>query len=71
VGDDTGRWISSYEHGQTGLGALDEFMAESFAQIKAKERGVKLSGKYGNDTAFSKQVVDIIDKYFKKKHKQN
>lgn len=66
VENDPNRWISSYEHSFRGVGALDEFVAEAFAQAKAKEMGIELPKKYGNDFTFSKKVLDIVNKYFKK-----
>lgn len=46
--------------------SLDEFMAEAFTQAIAFKKGIKLSDKYGNDLTYSSQVLEIIDKYFKK-----
>jgi hypothetical protein len=61
------KMISSYEHSQHGDGAIDEFMAESFAHAKAKEKGYKLPSRYGDDFTYSRKVLAAIDKYFKKK----
>ena len=60
---DTRRWISSYEHSSK---SIDEFMAEAFTHAKAKELGYDLPSKYGNDFKYSRQVLEIINKYFKK-----
>lgn len=60
---DTNRWISSYEHSSK---SIDEFMAEAFTHAKAKELGYDLPSKYGNDFKYSRQVLEIINKYFKK-----
>lgn len=56
--------ISSYADGERLIG---EFMAEAFAQVKAKELG--LPSDYGTDFTYSRQVVAAIDKYFKKLNK--
>lgn len=64
VGDDSIRWISSYEHSTT---SIDEFFAEAFTQAKMDQMGMPLPNKYGNDLTYSKQVLEITDKYFKKK----
>ena len=64
VGDDASRWISAYEHGSR---STDEFMAEAFAQAKMSEMGFDLPGKYGKDLTYSMRVLEIIDKYFKRK----
>lgn len=64
VGDDTSRWISTYEHGSK---STDEFMAEAFAQAKMSEMGFALPDKYGRDLTHSRRVLEIIDRYFKKK----
>lgn len=57
------RWISTYEHSKRDV---DEFMTEAFAHAKAKELGLQLPGKYGNDYTYSNKVLAIINKYFKK-----
>lgn len=65
--DDPTRWISSYEHGTR---AVSEFMAEAFAQQKLLEYGLPLKEKgkaYGEDTTFSRQVLELIDKYYRRK----
>ena len=63
VGDDTSRWISSYEHGSR---KVDEFFAEAFTQAKAEKLGIKLTDKYGKDHIWSDQVLATVDKYFGK-----
>lgn len=45
---------------------IDEFMAECFTQVKAKEMGFDISEEFGNDFTYSKKVLEVIDKYFKK-----
>ena len=60
---DTTRWISSYEHGNK---SIDEFFAEAFAHAKMREMGVEIPNTYGYDFTYSKKVLDIVDKYFKK-----
>lgn len=67
---DTKRWISSYEHSEFGH-PYDEFFAEAFTQAKARELGVDLRDKYGSDLTYSKQVLDVVNKYFKKEHVEN
>lgn len=47
--------------------SVDEFAAEAFAQYKALENGEEMGQEFGTETTYSKQVVEIIDKYFKKK----
>lgn len=64
VGDDTKRWISSYEHSE--MKFPDEFFAEAFTQAKMVELGMELPSKYGTDLTYSKKVLEITDKYFKK-----
>lgn len=66
VGDDSKRWISSYEHSSK---KIDEFFAEAFAQAKMSQMGMPLPDKYGNDLTYSNQVLEITDKYFKKTKK--
>ena len=63
VQQDTGRWISSYEHGRNDK---DEFFAEAFTMAKMKEMGLELPDKYGNDFTYSDKVLEITDKYFGK-----
>ena len=43
---------------------LDEFMAEAFAHAKCAEMGFPTLG-FGKDYTYSKQVLEVIDKYFK------
>lgn len=63
VREDYSKTISSYA--DTG-NILDEFMAEAFTQAKALQIGVDLPEQYGKDLTYSGQVLNIIDKYFKK-----
>lgn len=44
----------------------DEFLAEAFAQAKMVELGLELPETYGSDLTYSKKVLEIINKYFKK-----
>lgn len=64
VGADTSRWISSYEHASRDV---NEFLAESFAQNKIIKSGKELPSKYTKDTTYTDQVMEVVDKYFKKK----
>ena len=68
VGNDTKRWISSYEHSNK---SLDEFVAEAFTQSKMVELGLELPSKYGSDLTYSKQVLGVVDKYFRKTPLEN
>jgi len=68
VGDDVRRQISSYEHSSK---KLDEFMAEAFTQSRMSELGLELPEKYGSDLTYSKQVLEVVDKYFKKTPLEN
>lgn len=63
VGDDTFRWISSYEHSMRGS---DEFMAEAFTLSIMDEYGIEIPKMYGKDLTYAKQVLDIIKRYFGK-----
>jgi SPP1 gp7 family putative phage head morphogenesis protein len=63
VGDDSSRWISSYERSS---GSVDEFFAEAFTQAKMHELGLPIPESYGKDLTYSKRVLAIVDKYFKK-----
>lgn len=60
---DTSRWISTYEHASRDI---DEFMAEAFTHAKLKELGLELPSKYGKDFTYSRKVLKVISKYFKK-----
>lgn len=60
---DVKRWISTYEHSSRDV---DEFMAEAFAHAKAKELGLEIPKKYGSDFTYSMQVLEAVNKYFKK-----
>ena len=61
------RYISTYEHASRDI---DEFLAEAFAHAKAKELGLDLPKKYGNDFTYSDKVLKIVDRYFKNKAKK-
>lgn len=63
VGENPGKWISSYEHSSR---SIDEFFAEAFTHAKMKEMGLEIPEKYGKDFTFSQQVFDITNKYFGK-----
>lgn len=63
VGEDSGKWISAYEHSSKDI---DEFFAEAFTHAKLRELGLKHPNKYGNDYTFSQQVLDVTNKYFGK-----
>ena len=66
VGDDRKKWISLYGSPNA---EVDEFFAEAFTQAKMSEYGLELPEKYSADLTYSKKVLEIIDKYFKKKKK--
>lgn len=70
VKDDTYRFISTYEHGER-KAPLDEFLAEAFTQAKMNEMGLEIPSKYGSDLTYSKQVLEVVDKYFGKKPLEN
>lgn len=57
------KWISSYEHSSKDI---DEFMAEAFTLGYMREKGLEIPAKYGNDTVYSKMVLDLVRKYFGK-----
>lgn len=63
VGDDSTRWISSYEHSNR---SADEFLAEAFTHAKLKQLGLEIPSKYGVDFTYSDKVLAVVDKYFKK-----
>jgi hypothetical protein len=65
IGQNSKRWISSYEHGITQR--PDEFFAEAFTQVKLKELGFDLPLDYGNDFTYSNEAMKILEKYFKRK----
>lgn len=65
VGSDTNRWISSYEHAET-KSPYDEFVAEAFTLAKLDEMGMDIPSKYGSELSYAKQVLAIVNKYFKK-----
>ena len=61
---DPSKWISSYEHSSRDV---SEFMAEAFAQQKLLEYGMPLPDKYGTDTTYSRAVLELINKYYRRK----
>ncbi len=61
VGQDSSRWISSYEHSNK---SKDEFMCEAFTQAKMRELGLEIPARYGDDFTYSQIVLDAVDKYF-------
>ena len=63
VGDNTEKWISTYEHGSN---SVDEFMAEAFTLATLDEYGIEVPGKYGNGLEYAKKVLAIIKRYFAK-----
>jgi hypothetical protein len=63
VRDDFNRTISWYADSGNDI---SEFMAEAFTQAKMHQLGIKLPDKYGTDYTYSDQVLEVIDKYFKK-----
>lgn len=62
VGNDTDRWISSYEHSNT-KDPIDEFFAEAFTHAYAKKSGITLPDKYGSDFTYSNKVLNVVEKY--------
>lgn len=58
------KWISTYEHSSRDV---SEFMAEAFAQQKLLEYGMPLPDKYGTDTTYSRAVLELINKYYRRK----
>lgn len=62
-GDPT-KWVSTYEHGTRNV---SEFMAEAFAQQKLLEYGMPLPDKYSDDTTYSRQILELINKYYRRK----
>ena len=61
---DPSKWISTYEHSSRDV---SEFMAEAFAQQKLLEYGMPLPDKYGTDTTYSRAVLELINKYYRRK----
>lgn len=51
--------------------SIDEFFAEAFAQAKMMEMGMELPQSFRTDTKYSSQVLDLVDKYFKKTPLEN
>jgi len=64
VRDNPSKRISSYADAGN---SLDEFMAEAFTQAIAKEKGIQLPDSYGGDYEYAEKVLQIINKYFKRK----
>lgn len=60
---DPSKWISTYEHSSRDV---SEFMAEAFAQQKLLEYGMPLPEKYGTDTTYSRMVLELINKYYRR-----
>ncbi len=63
VENDPSRWISTYEHSGK---SIDEFMAEAFTHAKMRELGLSIPDKYGKDFTYSQQVLDTINKFFRR-----
>lgn len=61
---DPSMWISTYEHSSRDV---SEFMAEAFAQQKLLEYEMPLAEKYGKDTTYSREVLNLINKYYRRK----
>ena len=57
--------ISAYSHANK-----DEFFAEAFAHAKMKEWGYEIPEKYGSNFKYSDEVLQLVNKYFKKHPKQ-
>lgn len=51
--------------------SIDEFAAEAFGQFKSIELGKTMTWEMGTDTTYSKKVVDIVDRYFRKSSVEN
>ena len=63
VYEDYNKTITAYANSND----IDEFMAEAFAQAKCVEMGIPLPDYYGDDYTYAFKVLEIIDKYFKKR----
>ena len=61
VGDDTSKWISTYEHSSN---SADEFMAEAFTLATLNEYGLDVPKKYGDGLEYAKIILAIIKRYF-------
>lgn len=61
VGDDTSKWISTYEHSSN---SADEFMAEAFTLATLNEYGLDVPEKYGDGLEYAKIILTIIKRYF-------
>ena len=67
VGQQTDKWISSYEHSNSSAYAQDEYMAEGFTLAILHKYGLKVPKNYGeNALEYAQRVLKIVDKYFKK-----
>ena len=64
VGDDSDKWISAYEHSNK---SVDEFFAEAFTMAKMVEKDMELPPNYGRDLTYAQKILEITDKYFKKR----
>ena len=47
--------------------SVDEFFAEAFTVAKGKQMGIELPDHYGENLEYPMQVLNVVDKYFKKK----
>ena len=63
VYEDYNKTITAYANSND----IDEFMAEAFAQAKCVEMGIPLPDYYGDNYTYAFKVLEIIDKYFKKR----
>lgn len=57
------KWISSYEHSARGT---DEFMAEAFTLAIMDKYGMDIPSFFGGGLSYAKQVLAVINKYFRK-----
>lgn len=64
---DPSKWISSYEHSSKGT---DEFFAEAFTHAKMRSLGLAKPSKYGSDYTYSEKVLNVVNKYFKKRKRK-
>jgi SPP1 gp7 family putative phage head morphogenesis protein len=62
--DEPEKWISHYAHTDK---SIDEFFADAFTHAKLAEMRLEKPDRYGDDYTYSKKVLEITDKYFKKK----
>ena len=66
AGDDTSKWISTYEHGSNNV---NEFFAEAFTVAKMNEYGIDIPRQYGKDLTYPNKVLSVVDRYFRKNGK--